>query len=97
MARTKKATMANVLEAVAAERRRQDKIWGGPDHDDRHTSHHWAAFRGKFENKQRRLDDEPALQRAELVKLAALCVAQIESIERKQSKADYEIVEEATG
>lgn len=76
----------NVFEAILRERDRQDKQWGGAKHDDRHPASAWASYRGKFENRQQRCSDDPPLQRAQLVKIAALCVAQIESIDRKYRK-----------
>lgn len=88
MARQKGAEMRGISrDAVYAhielERQRQDEQWGGPKHDDKHTSREWATFRGKFENRQQRLDDDQAMQRVALVKIAALCVAQIEALDRK--------------
>lgn len=73
-----------VLAEVAAERARQDEQWGGPAHDDQHHETEWYGYRAQFENLA--LSDRaaltPGLQRESLMKIAALAVAQIESIDR---------------
>jgi hypothetical protein len=84
---TKKAEQRGISrDAVYAhielERQAQDAQWGGSKHDDKHTSREWASFRGKFENRQQRLDNDGAMQRKALVQMAALCVAQIECLDR---------------
>ena len=38
----------SVLEAVSAERKRQDEKWGGPVHDDTLTSHDWVAWMTRY-------------------------------------------------
>lgn len=76
----------NAFVSIAEERLRQDKEWHAA-HDDRHPASAWAALRGKFENRQQRCSDDPPLQRQQLVKIAALCVAQIESLDRKIAAA----------
>lgn len=63
-----------IYAAIDAERKRQDDKWGGPSHDDEHLPREWRAFREKFES---------VMRRAELVKIAALAVAQIEAIDRE--------------
>jgi hypothetical protein len=75
---------------IELERQRQDEEWGGPRHDDQHTASQWASFRGKFENRQQRLTDDPAMQRKALVQMAALCVAQIESLDRRANQEEEE-------
>jgi hypothetical protein len=72
----------DLWQDIQDERDRQDAQWGGPKHDDQHTASQWASFRGKFENRQLRLTDDPRKQREELVKIAALTIAQIESLDR---------------
>jgi hypothetical protein len=64
-----------VFQEIAAERKRQDLKWGGPEHDDTHAAHDWKMF---------------ILQQCEghipfnaaMVRVAALAVAAIESQNR---------------
>jgi hypothetical protein len=65
-------------QEVEEERRRQDQQWGGPEHDDQHAAHRWLQFIHRQVVKQR---GSPA--RGFLVKIAALAIAGIESIDRK--------------
>jgi len=83
--------MTGVYQAIVAERVRQDAKWGGPAHDDQHGCGDWAMFR---EIRERRLRDAMQLHapfdghlwhqatRKNLVEIAALCVAQIEALDR---------------
>lgn len=84
--------MANIFEEIKAERARQDKQWGGPEHDDQHMPYRWFEF---IRKQIRRYtpdakkysgfssDDLVKVIRARLVRIAALAVAGIESIDRK--------------
>lgn len=79
---------------IKAERVRQDTQWGGAEHDDAHSWADWARFRQQFEtrmvalcspysNSQIRVSRErDAAERVLLVKIAALCVARAEAIDR---------------
>lgn len=73
-----------VLAEVSRERRNQDAQWGGEAHDDQHSSGDWRFYRAKFERLASSwdMDGTRTRQRDALVKLAALAVAQIESIDR---------------
>lgn len=82
---------ASVLAEVAAERARQDDQWGGPAHDDAHGVADWAEFRAQYERRMvdAMQEGQPfdahrwrAETREALVKIAALCVAQVESLDR---------------
>ncbi len=77
------SSFKKVVRHVKQERERQDSMWGGPKHDDEHTSNEWLAFiedqakdAGKAKLKER--------YRMGLVKVAALAVAAIQSFDRKQ-------------
>lgn len=84
---------ALALIDVWAERVRQDAQWGGPEHDDQHSDYDWWRFRRDFEDKivhgpvffasEATVAERAAAQRANLVKIAALAVAQIESLDRR--------------
>lgn len=87
----------NVLFDVAKERGRQDEKYGGPAHDDSHTTGEFAGFIEDRAYKIRCLDkanrERPINYgrgnlknpRQLLVEIAALAVAAIESIDRKDA------------
>jgi len=68
---------------ILAERKRQDAQWGGPAHDDSHNIWDWLHFIDLQVGKTR---EGPIDQRARLVKIAALALAAIESIDRKDTE-----------
>lgn len=74
-----------VLAQVAAERGRQDAKWGGPEHDDEHTTADFVLLIQDYASWARVMagmdSAEKALRR--LIQVAALAVAAVESIERK--------------
>ena len=69
----------SIYDEIKAERERQDAQWGGPEHDDRHAPIEWSSYRARFERR----GGQGASRRANLVKIAALAVAEIESIDRR--------------
>jgi hypothetical protein len=86
----------DILNDVLAERTRQDAQWGGVERDDDNAPWQWRMYREKFENRagyrlrilsadnltdSERQDVERG--RDALVKLVALGLAQLESIDRK--------------
>lgn len=76
------------LSSVAVERSRQDRQWGGDSYDDRHSPTRWTRLIEKFLLRARRTGKQRSLAaranyRANLVKIAALCVAAIETYDRK--------------
>lgn len=68
-----------IIAEIHAERDRQDLIWGGPEHDDTHVVAEWMDF----------IDDQvnwfhsQGRGRERLIKIAALALAGIESIDRR--------------
>lgn len=89
------AATGPILVEVASERRRQDAKWGGAAHDDAYSAQEWRDFRLCFEQRvslsaleSPRDGDDLAVARHNLVRIAALAVAQIESIDR-QSKVRH--------
>lgn len=70
---------ANILVEVHDEREHQDRQWGGPDHDDGHTAEDFHEFI-RHQIDRTRTQQEA---RARFVKIAALAVAAVESIDRK--------------
>lgn len=69
---------------IGTERHNQDLQWGGPEHDDEHDPFNWFGFIYHQVDKGERETPETAAKiRARLVKIAALAVAGIESIDRQ--------------
>jgi len=88
--------MIDILKEIEEERKHQDKKWGGADHDDTHDSYAWVSFiiyylgqstsdfvrsKGLFTSKLRNF-------RYNMIKVAALAVAAIESCDRSLEKND---------
>ncbi|WP_142851033.1 hypothetical protein [Telmatospirillum sp. J64-1] len=78
--------LVDVLTDVADERWAQDLQWGGPEHDDQHTSLEWRALIGAHTHDliDGRGNAAPDY-RERLVKIAALAVAAIQSHDRTAS------------
>lgn len=102
--------MREILDLIAAERKRQDEKWGVQDHPDG-TSHLLrktteikravcqAAFAGQRGSWRVILDEEvaeaaaeedPVKLKQELIQVAAVCVAWIESIDRRSAVETHE-------
>lgn len=81
------AATLSVLGEIARERVYQDEVWGGPEHDDTHTVRDWVtfivAYLGKAVNRDSEWARNLSISRIALVKVAALCVAALESFDRK--------------
>jgi hypothetical protein len=75
----------DIMEDIHEERIRQDHRWGGAKHDDKHTVGEWRAYRERYEGKTyhyHKMNDYLS-ERESLLKIAALAVAQIESLDRQ--------------
>lgn len=72
----------SILDEVYEERQRQIAKWGGEKHDDNHQMKDWMKFihQRTFAIRERR---ELSLDRARLIRIAALAVAAVESMDRK--------------
>lgn len=77
--------VGSALDDVAHERVRQDEKWGGPDHDDAHTTADFAKLIEKRTAMMKRghRDLREANHRDKLKEIAALAVAAMERIDRK--------------
>ena len=80
----------NVLFDILTERNQQDIQWGGPSHDDTHVSMDWLSYIDYQTDKAIRetagLMDEKSMifyTRDRFMKIAALAIAALESIDRK--------------
>lgn len=73
---------------IARERLRQNRIWGGPNHDDQHSRQAWTAYKQrqihKVEEAKRAADKARAREHA--IQYHALCVAEREARERPSSR-----------
>lgn len=70
---------SNVFDDIEKERRAQDKKWGGPTHDDAHLRHDWVRY---IKDHAARAVGEPGVFRKQMVRVAALAIAAIESEDR---------------
>ncbi len=72
--------MQHILDEIKAERAAQDAKWGGPDHDDEHSMADFVDF---IDDQLRKCEyGNNTETRKRLVKVAALCVAAIQSFDR---------------
>jgi len=77
--------LIGILRDITKERRDQDRTWGGPENDDKHTGFDWVALITK---QLGRAVDEAFVGNAPdyvfaMVRVAALAVAAIESVRRQ--------------
>jgi len=70
-----------VLGDIKAERVKQDEQWGGPNHDDDHAECDWRDYIEK-QLEGARFAGTRKERRKRYVKIAALAVAAIESMDR---------------
>ncbi len=77
MATTPADKEAEFIAAVQAERSRQDRIWGGYDHDHQHTNAEWLTYLIKYAGKvaDAAVRGETYSMKRRLIQLAALCQA----------------------
>lgn len=76
------------LQDVLSERKRQDGKWGGPSHDDNHTTAEFVQWIEDYAGWARMMDSMQSFDKARrrLVQVAALAVAAVESIDRKRGR-----------
>lgn len=78
--------MSDVYEDIREEHKRQDEEWGGPQHDDDHHRGDWILMISKFVGKAANaamIRSSYFIWRGLLIQIAALCVAAVESADRK--------------
>ena len=71
------------MDAVDAERGRQDARWGGPAHDDQHSRRDWIAFICREAGKASQNWVTPGEFETQMVQVAALACAAFESTRRQ--------------
>ena len=81
----------NILEEIKKERERQDLRWGGPSHDDKYSMRDFIQWIEDYAGWARMMDsienyDE---ERRRLIQVAALAVAAVESLDRKNNKCVF--------
>ncbi len=69
-----------IYSEIQTERNQQDVRYGGAEHDDTHSKDDWASF--IQEHNDRAFNETGADRRYELIRVAALAVAAIESHDR---------------
>lgn len=83
-------SMNTIFSEIADERTYQDAKWGGSEHDDAHVMRDWASFimiyLGRAMSKESNWGRNEELIRGMFIKIAALCVAAIQSIDRRRGK-----------
>ncbi len=77
-----------VLCEVEQERERQDQKWGGPLHDDEHSTAEFVQYIEDYAGWARQMASIPNREKARrrLVQVAALAVAAVESIDRRHER-----------
>lgn len=75
--------MEHILKSIRHRRFEQDAQWGGPQHDDAHSFVDWEIITSNFVYRAFNSLNQPIDVRYKaLLDIAALCVAQMESLER---------------
>lgn len=72
-----------VIDQIIQERKNQDRQWGGPEHDNTHDKDDWLRF---IHYQFICADARDSNLRSRLIKIAALAVAAVESIDRKENQ-----------
>ncbi|HVX01258.1 MAG TPA: hypothetical protein VHA52_12610 [Candidatus Babeliaceae bacterium] len=73
-----------ILNQIDTEREKQEKMWGN-DNDDTHSEEMWDAIVVHELGQSCFHDDDSATFRKQMIKVAAVAVAAIESLDRSRS------------
>lgn len=87
----------NIFAEIENERQTQDAQWGGPAHDDKHTSYDWIAYIVRHTGKAVFWPWDAQGFRKQMVRVAALAVAAIEWVDRGADRRVEESVDEVSG
>lgn len=81
-----------ILVEVGCERYNQDREHGGPIHDDTHTYNDWTAILTRHLGlaASDRAEVDPVRWRKQMIRVAALAVAAVQSHDRKTTAGRYE-------
>lgn len=88
--------MEEILQEIREERKHQDAKWGGPAHDDEHSMYVWVGFISYYlgQSLSSAIKEYGSVKhryqifRYHMVKVAAIAVAAVQSIDRKLSKEE---------
>lgn len=82
-----------IYDEIKIERNRQDKKWGGQEHDDHHDPEDWCEFIIAYATwaRQMAVNNSPEKYRRRLVQAAALAVAACESLDRVVAGTDSDV------
>ncbi len=69
--------MNKIFDEIRTERTKQDKKWGGSNHDDTHISEDWCDY---IQHQIIKWEEDEQTEREMFLKVAALSVAAIESL-----------------
>lgn len=73
-----------IFNEIEIEREKQDRIWGGKEHDAVHTSNDWVAYLTKHVGRAVQWPWAPEHFRRQMIVVAALAVAAIEWCDQGQ-------------
>lgn len=104
-------TRESILSEVTAERQRQDGLWGGAAHDDSHDLADWlvilarhvglGGWDGSPEDACHKTEAtgkyDPARYRKQLVRVAAVAVAALESFDRRLTRDRWQRYADSAG
>lgn len=76
-AQPSRAQIVQIIAEIADERGRQDKKWGGPQRDDGHLETDWIEYISEHAHRAER-----GIFRKQMIRVAALAIAAIESHDR---------------
>jgi hypothetical protein len=72
----------SIYKEIKKERARQDAMWGGPSHDDKHTDRDWTSFIVKYVGAAINWPFSVAEFRRNMIIVGALSVAAVEWVDR---------------
>lgn len=80
----------NICDEICSERDRQDDKWGGPGHDDQHSTADFCRWIKNYASWADQMADGKSYDKARkrLVQIAALAVAAVETIDRQTKGED---------
>lgn len=81
----RKTMKQNIYDEIRDERDRQDREWGGSEHDDDHSFNDFIAYIVKHTGKAVAVSDND--QRRQMIRVAALAIAVVEKLDRQKPKA----------
>lgn len=81
---------AAIFSEISLEREKQDKQWGGADHDLHHTPNDWIAFLTKHVGRAVHWPWNTVTFRRQMVVVAAVAVAAIEWCDTIGSKVEVQ-------